>query len=206
MPFDVDQMFEFCQAQIAEFAAEHPDETFYAFAIDANMLCLNSVERFAERLKEYQDDWDRRTRRIEAMSELTPEEIREEDFYLNLEAKCSGLDRSNEQACVAKLNEIRDERRADGCEYRTEEGIRSLREDTGGWDYQGFADFSDDGFDSKLYSDHYHAAGGSEDGHAPTSPYAIAMTELVERLRASNAFQGLKSTDDFYVTWVDHDY
>lgn len=42
--FDHDQMLAFCRGAIADFAAVHGDETFYAFSIDASLLCLNSEE------------------------------------------------------------------------------------------------------------------------------------------------------------------
>lgn len=64
MSFDVDKLIEYCEAALEAFAKDHQDETFYAFAIDADMLCLNSLEQFEITLKEYQDRWDRRTRPI----------------------------------------------------------------------------------------------------------------------------------------------
>ena len=55
------------------------------------------------------------------------------------------------------------------------------------------------GFDRHLYFNvHYYQA--SED--APPTQYAIAMTELAERLRSSDAFKPLQLTDDFTVSWV----
>ena len=51
MPFDVDQLTAFCRDVIEHFAAEHLDETFHAFAIDASMLCLNSEEIAKETLE-----------------------------------------------------------------------------------------------------------------------------------------------------------
>ena len=54
MAFDVALLTEFAIEAIADFAREHSDETFYAFAIDESLLCLNSVERFLETLDSYQ--------------------------------------------------------------------------------------------------------------------------------------------------------
>lgn len=44
--FDHDRLLAFALDRIERFAAEHSSETFYAFAIDAALLCLNSVERY----------------------------------------------------------------------------------------------------------------------------------------------------------------
>ena len=207
MPFDVEKMLALCESKIKEFARQHAGERFYAFAIDASMLCFNSIERFEESLREYQVRWDRQTRVIESMSELTEEDQRDEKFGLDLAEKYQGLDRSDERACLKIINEKRESRRSEGCKYRTEDGIRSLRDNTGDWTYQGFADLDDGpGFDDELYQDHYDEAMGSDDGHAPHTEYAIAMTELVARLQRSDAFKTLKLTEDFSVSWVDHSY
>jgi len=66
--FDHDKMLAAAIDGIKAFAREHQDETFYAFATDANMLCLNSEESFAETVKVYQS-------RYQDVS--TPEEIQE---------------------------------------------------------------------------------------------------------------------------------
>jgi hypothetical protein len=208
MPFDVDELLAYCRERIARFAHDHSSETFYAFAIDANMLCLNSVEQFAKTLHKYQSRWDRRTRSIIAIADLTDEDLRDEKHRLDLAELCKGLDRSNPDAVLAEINKGRSRDRSKGCEYRTPEGIRGLRENTGDWAYQGFAKMNDEhGFDRDLYYNvHYYEAMDSEDGHAPHTQYAIAMTELVGRLRSSDAFKPLQLTDDFTVSWVDHNY
>lgn len=207
MAFNVEKLFKFCHSAIARFSREHTTETFYAFAIDANMLCLNSLEQFSETLKQYQDRWDFETRAIESIADLTEEDWRNERFGLSIAEKYCGLDRNNQEAVLAEVNQRRSQRRADGCEVRTPEGIQSLRENTGDWAYQGFADLEKkNGFDDDLYSDHYDEAGGADDGHAPNTAYAIAMTELVDRLRRSDAFNLLRLSNDFEVSWVDHDY
>lgn len=52
--FDIDKMFIESKKAIKNFAKEHSGETFYAFSIDADMLCLNSEEEFKKTLKYYQ--------------------------------------------------------------------------------------------------------------------------------------------------------
>ncbi len=149
--FDIDRLFTIVRAAIREFAASHSDETFYAFAIDADMLCLNSEEDFAKSLARYQADY--------------PDK------------------------------------------YHDEENIQDLKYNTGDWQYQGFFDLEDEhGFDADAYSDHYDEAGASDDGTAPHTPYAKAMSALVAKLRDSDVFEPLKRTDDFRISWVDHSY
>jgi hypothetical protein len=207
MAFDLKKLTSFSIAAIKAFAKEHPNETFYAFAIDASMLCLNSEECAAATLKQHQDDWDRRTRTLRSMDEMTQEDHRDEKFSLNLAEKYDGLDRSNPEACLAVINKNRTRRREEGCDYRTPDGIRRLRDNTGDWEYQGFADLEEEhGFDHDLYSEHYNAAGESSDGHALKTEYAKTMTALVEALIAADAFACLRRTPDFKATWVDHDY
>jgi len=52
--FSVNTLLTYSESRIAQFAEKHRDETFYAFAIDASLLCLNSLEGFNETLQEYQ--------------------------------------------------------------------------------------------------------------------------------------------------------
>lgn len=207
MAFDIEKMTSFSIAAIKAFAKEHPEETFYAFAVDASILCLNSEECAAATLKRYQDDWDRTTRELRSTDEMTEEDHQIEKFSVDLAEKYNGLDRNNAMACLAVINKNRALRRDKGCDYRTLDGIRRLRENTGDWEYQGFADLEEEhGFDHDLYSQHYDAAAESDDGHAPETEYAKAMTALIEALTAANAFTCLRTTPDFKATWVDHDY
>ncbi|MBM9501636.1 DUF4303 domain-containing protein [Leptospira sp. 201903071] len=55
--FDVPVLAEFALAEIEKFSKEHREEIFYAFAIDASLLCLNSLESFEKSLKEYSSKW-----------------------------------------------------------------------------------------------------------------------------------------------------
>lgn len=207
MPFDVEKLVINCEAAIDAFAGKHREEHFYAFAIDASMLCLNSIERFESTLKRYQDRWERQTRWVSSPADMTELDWRDEDFLLGLEERHGGLDRSNKEACVAIINESRERRRREGCEYLTEAGILALKMNTGDWDYQGFADLSaEHGFDSGQYDEHYYAAMESDDGHASSTAYAKAMTLLVELLKQRNAFESLAVTTDFWASWVDHSY
>lgn len=55
--FDIDRMADAVSSAIKEFAESHPDEIFYAFAIDADMLCLNSEECFNQTLEQYRSQY-----------------------------------------------------------------------------------------------------------------------------------------------------
>lgn len=52
--FDQAKMLKKCVKVIEKVGRRHPHEAFYAFAIDASLLCLNTEEGFAECLSEYQ--------------------------------------------------------------------------------------------------------------------------------------------------------
>jgi hypothetical protein len=51
MAFDLNMLATSAVEQIASFAVSHRDETFYAFAIDRTLLCLNSEEAFQEEVQ-----------------------------------------------------------------------------------------------------------------------------------------------------------
>ena len=189
MAFDIDKLTGYSVERIKVFAQHHPDETFYAFAIDAKMLCLNSVEKADETLREYQERWDRQNREIQSVEELTPDDLASEDFLLGLHEGTQGLDRTDLDACRQVINEDRERRRAEGCEYRTPEGIEELRRNTGDWAYQGFADLTD-GFDEDAYSQHYHLPAWRQ----KFSAYARAMNRLLKRIQKSGVLDHLRTT------------
>ena len=54
---DVDLLTKVSINAIDGFYQEHHDETFYAMAIDANMLCLNSEEEFKKTLEQYRSKY-----------------------------------------------------------------------------------------------------------------------------------------------------
>ncbi|MBV9849111.1 MAG: hypothetical protein JO250_05420 [Armatimonadetes bacterium] len=54
MMFDVEKLTDFAEAEIQRFATTHQDETFYAFCIDAQLLCLNSEEQLEKTLASHQ--------------------------------------------------------------------------------------------------------------------------------------------------------
>ena len=68
--FNVTQMADAACAAIAAFAKDHGDEHFYAFAVDENLLCLNSEECFAERLAHYQGKYGHDYQTVEQIAEL----------------------------------------------------------------------------------------------------------------------------------------
>ena len=145
--FDIDKLIDFAQTEIEKFAEEHKDETFYAFSIDADMLCLNSEEKFQKTLVYYQEKYP--------------------EFY------------------------------------NSAEEIEELKYNTGDWDYQGFANLTNEyGFDRKAYDEHYYLG----DEEQKTSEYGLAMDKLINALIEHNAFGKLKKTDDFIANRVEHDY
>lgn len=144
--FDTEKLTEFAINKISEFAKKHPNETFYGFSIDANLLCLNSEEEFQKSLKYYRE-------------------------------KFGG--------------------------YDTDELITDLKENTGDWEYQGFAEFDENsGFDMDEYNEHYH----EDEDLQLTSDYAKSMNKVVENLKESGVFELLKKTDAFYVNRIEHNY
>lgn len=202
MAFNLDRMFDFSSREIRRFAREHQSEIFYAFAIDENLLCLNSEECAAATLDEYQRRWDARARSIARWEDLTPDDLQDAEFTLKLAAKYERLDRSDTQACLRVINEERSRRRERGNPYRMPEGIAELRSNTGDWCYQGFAQMeAKHGFDIDAYNDH----SGLDESEQVSSAYAVAVDRLVAMLRERDVFACLRTSADFYATRVEHD-
>src|SRR5260370_19379084 len=204
MSCDLNSIVDFCIAEIRRFAAEHQDEVFYAFAVDASLLCLNSEEEFTKMLRRSQDDWERKARPVDRWEDLTESDLWELEWLLSLNQKMFGLDRSDNNACLAVINESRGVLREKGKPYCKAEEIEYLRANTGDWAYQGFAEMTDaDGFDEEEYSEHYDMMDFEKQ---KTSEYGKAMDAVVKRLLEVCALQCLKTTPDFYATRVEHDY
>jgi len=87
--------------------------------------------------------------------------------------------------------------------YNSAEIIESVRNNTGDWKYQGFAELTDEnGFDSDAYAKHYDM----DEDEQETSKYALAMNELIRVLLERRAFDSLMKTDNFVANRVEHNY
>lgn len=203
MAFDVEKLFKFAASEIEKFAGEKKTETFYAFAIDASLLCLNSEESASRTLKKYREKWDTSTREVKTWDELTTSDLREAEYLLRLAEQYSGLDRGDKDACLRVVNESRAKQRAEGNPHIDKGSIESLRENTGDWEYQGFATMkTEHGFDDDKYDKHYDL----DETKQRKSEYAIAMNTLVERLVKSGVFNCLNLSADFKAQRVEHNY
>jgi hypothetical protein len=101
------------------------------------------------------------------------------------------------------INHDREQKRLKGNPYKKADEITSLCENQGDWAYQGFAKMTKlVGFDQKAYNSHY----GMSDERQKTSAYGIAMNEIIFKPKESNVFKCLKTTEDFYVIRVEHNY
>ncbi len=70
------------------------------------------------------------------------------------------------------------------------------------WKYEGFAEFrEEDGFDFILWQEHYDSMGEDEN-----SPYALALSKVIEGLHARKAFDHLKRSKNFETKMIDHLY
>jgi len=203
MPFDVEKLYEFCSKEIKTFIDEHKNETFYAFAIDANLLCLNSEEKFKETLKYYQTNWDRKTQIFSSWSELTEQDLKDISRLLDIAEKYNKLDRSDTSECLKLINSSRQELINSGGSYYDDNNIIELKKNTGDWEYQGFVELSEYvGFDHELYNIHYDL----DEDEQKSSEYGLAMDALITKLKSSDTFSNLKKTSDFYIKRVEHNY
>lgn len=93
-------------------------------------------------------------------------------------------------------------------DYSDSEKSRELKQNTGDWTWQGFADLREvRGFDEHEAMEHYNLGlDGADDEALSTTPYAIAMKALLDELEKRKAFDVLKKTPDFSVTLTKHSY
>jgi hypothetical protein len=205
MPFDLSRLVTHSVIAIRAFAKMHAAEHFYAFAIDANLLCLNSIERFEETLKRYQNREDRGRQPLSHWSEITSDDLKEFSYDL----KRGKVDVANIEACKQFAFDLHQKQYAwkskRSSEYRTPEVVAALRSNTGDWAYQGFAELPESqGFDARAYDEHYYL--DSDPDAQKCSEYAVAMDQLIELLKSSAAFDCLTLSEDFYATRVEHNY
>ncbi len=92
MAFDARKLKKFCQAEIRRFAKDHQDEVFYAFAIDAALLCLNSEREYKKTVKQYRERWDYGRRPIDRWDDLSPWDLQDADQILTYAEEDDGLD------------------------------------------------------------------------------------------------------------------
>ncbi|MFM2477773.1 hypothetical protein [Celerinatantimonas sp. MCCC 1A17872] len=202
MAFLVDNLYSFCQQEIKNFIKAHPSETFYAFAIDANLLCFNSEEQFQKTLAQYHAVWQRKARMISSWDDLSEQDLKDVEHLLGIYEKYQGLDRTDTKQCLAIINKQREKLQGQENPYNSQAEIESLKANTGDWAYQGFSEMAEqDGFDFELYDVHYEL----DEQDQSSSDYANAMDELIKRLTASDTFAGLKTTTDFSIHRVEHD-
>ena len=203
MAFDIDKLFKFCTEEINNFGEKHQNESFYGFAIDASLLCLNSEEEFSVSLKRYQDEWDYDNRSILTWDELTERDIWLSESSIRVDGEYLGSKPEDRNAHLIIINQDRAEERAKGNPYRKNDEILSLRENTGDWQYQGFVKMTESvGFDEDAYDLHYNLS----DDEQKTSAYGKAMDELLRRLTKANVFAFLRLSPSFYAIRVEHSY
>jgi len=205
MSFNLDRLELHCLEQISKFASKHASERFYAFAIDAMLLCLNSVEEHEKTVKRYYQNWDRALSHLESWEDLSEQDHLNAEWLLEFNSEHGDLDLNDKDACLQLINEDRaSRRREEGTNpYAIPSKIEDLKKSTGDWAYQGFAEMKNkNGFDQQAYELHYK----SEAIQQTTSEYGLAMDELVERIVRSNILNELNLTNDFYAIRVEHAY
>lgn len=90
--------------------------------------------------------------------------------------------------------------------YKEDNRIQGLKANSGDWQYQGFAEFTqENGFDDAGHEHHYNLHLPLPEGETIATEYGAAMEELMQLLRQRNAFGPLRRTDDFSISREDYD-
>ncbi len=207
--YDIKKVFADAVKQIHEFAAKHKEETFYAFAIDAGMLCLSSEEGFQKVVKEYRDRWQASNEKVMTREDLEEHEIEMYKMIFDsrppsivARSKVANLDEYIEQQ-IQRKNESRREALEEGNPYDKEEKAIELRYNTGDWPYQGFGDLNYQGSEA-VYEEHYDMT-DEEQENSEYSQFIKNLLNVFERNK-DKVFAPLNCTADFKVINAKHDY
>jgi hypothetical protein len=204
MPFKMNSLFQKSVESIRDFSSQHANETFYAFAIDENLLCLNSVEEFEKTLCRYREKDQHDRRALKSWVEVDERDIKRFDYKFNGNHT---LDRNNldevKKFVFEQHNILRELRKDDPPSHQSPGHIALLRASTGDWCYQGFASFSEaDGFDFNAYYK-FNDLDGDKKAQA-RSEYGVAMKSLIQMIEESGILGLLNRTPNFYSTVVSH--
>ncbi len=204
MSFNLNSLLQKSVESIRDFSSQHAHETFYAFAIDENLLCLNSVEEFEKTLYRYREKDQHDRRALKSWVEVDERDIKRFDYMFN---RNPTLDQNNleevKKFVLEQHNILRELSKDRPPSHQSPGHIALLRANTGDWCYQSFASFSEeDGFDFKAYYK-YDDLNGDKKAQA-RSKYGVAMKTLIQMIEESGILGLLKRTPNFYSTVVSH--
>lgn len=143
---DIKQKYEKCVNFIQEFILLHQKETFYAFAIDAGLLCMNSEEGAQKVLNQYIENWEKNSGTLLTFDSINSLEVESARFQYNSlvkhgRTKIQSFDQYLENY-ISAYNESIEMNIKNGNPYKTEKKRQSIRFQTGDWAYQGFNQMS----------------------------------------------------------------
>ncbi|MDY8136052.1 DUF4303 domain-containing protein [Aquimarina sp. 2201CG5-10] len=193
--------------QIEEFAKSHKEENFYAFAVDAGMLCLSSEEGFNRIINTYSRDWQASHEKIILRKDLTKDEIEiiEEEFKSMPQNLLKIQNTSNLEEYINYYLKIENKVNQDALEkgnpYKKEEKITSLRYNPGDWPYQGFEKLNFEELDA-TYEEHYEL----NEKEQNNSEYSQFIKNLLNEIdqNSDKIFAPLNCTKDFKVLNAKH--
>jgi len=204
MSFNLDSLLQKSIESIRDFSSQHANETFYAFAIDENLLCLNSVEEFEKTLHRYREKDQHDRRALKSWVEVDERDIKRFDhmFAYNRTFDQNNVDEVK-KFVFEQHNILRELRKDDPPSHQSPGHIALLRASTGDWCYQGFASFrEEDGFDFKAYYK-FDDLNGDKKAQARCE-YGVAMKTLIRMIEESGILGLLNRTPNFYSTVVSH--
>lgn len=182
---NIEEKYLKCVDYIDKFALDHQDETFYAFAIDAGLLCMNSEEGAQKILNQYSENWEKKSGTLITLNSISSQEVESARFqydYLTSKQKTKfeNFDHYLDDY-ISTYNELAKQNIANGNPYKTERKRLAIRFQTGDWAYQGF---------SKL------------------NLFLDESKEIIRTLNANQniVFEKFKLTNDFKIFLAGHIY
>ncbi len=131
-----------CVDLLEKFSLLHKSETFYAFAIDSGLLCMNSEEGLLQILDQYAKDWEKNLGDLLTLDNLSAEFLEEVNSSFNIHLKRGRYTKNEFQKYLEDYTKIYNEnllsKKQSGNPYKTEKKRNDIRYQTGDWLYQGF--------------------------------------------------------------------
>jgi hypothetical protein len=181
------------------FFAKHPNETFYAMAIDAGYLYLSSEEQLAARRTQYSERWAKKSAPVTRAQVEAIDEDERDDHFPTFDFQLR--DGATFEAAVAAENEARAAKRAGGNPYASDDSdeVKALRWGTGNFAYGQVVSLELD----DAYLAHY-----AKDVPAQaTTAYAKKAAAIVAALEAEKAklLKGVKLASAFRIYAAEHE-
>jgi hypothetical protein len=178
------------------FLGKHRDETFYAMAVDAGYLYLNSEEEFEKRRQRHSAEWEDETKAVTLAEVRACDQGELASKYPSLAFSIDQGDSFKRALEVEQTARAKQRAKGNPYEKRGSPDWKSLRYGTGNFTYGEIVSLNLD----EAYQAHY------ENDQPANSPYAKKVRAIIAALKRDEAklLARVKRSKDFRIYSVDH--